>query len=639
MISKRHSITYKLFIPWCIGFLLFSMSLILIDSIGIKVIVNERLKERALDTIEGLTVAIESKVTTPNIIRITNSIGSNKNVAFIAIVRQSNGVVMASNFNSIRGKRIARVLKTEFGQYFPNSADSQNVSFSGNHKDTFKFMKKIYLKLNTNLPAEPLSVYLALDTSYEQHELSVQFNMLIVSLIAIFSAISCWLFFIIRRNILTPLKTFNQHVSQSEILSEHALKTFDVKDELGSLAIAYNQLMDTLEEKSSELTREKELSEAASKAKSEFLAVMTHELRTPLNGIIGCNELVQDTPLNPDQKNLVELSRQPAKQLLAIVNDILDISKIESGKMTLDLVEVDIIETTFGAVESFRLQSEKKNIKLIFENTLASKHRVLIDDTRYRQILVNLLSNAFKFTDEGRITVVLKQDAELSDQLWLEVIDTGIGLTPDQQIHVFDKFTQADSSTTRKYGGTGLGLPICAKLVEMIGGQLQVSSEVGRGSCFYFNLTAKPAIAEAPPADDPDNLDVPIAFTDVKVLIVDDTRFNLVVAERFFEREDVTIELASSGEEALEKCQNTFYHLILMDCLMPDLDGYECSRRLRAMQNDNRSYIVGFTASALTETERECYQAGMDSFVVKPIVRTSVDKVYQHLYRYLVTQK
>ena len=186
---------------------------------------------------------------------------------------------------------------------------------------------------------------------------------------------------------------------------------------------------------------------------------------------------------------------------------------------------------------------------------------MLIDDTRYRQILVNLLSNAFKFTDEGRITIVLKQDADLSDQLWLEVIDTGIGLTPDQQTHVFDKFTQADSSTTRKYGGTGLGLPICAKLVEMIGGQLQVSSEVGRGSCFYFNLTAKPASAEAPASDTSDNLDVPIAFTDVKVLIVDDTRFNLVIAERFFEREDVTIELASSGEEALEKCQNTFYHL------------------------------------------------------------------------------
>ncbi|MGF1743086.1 ATP-binding protein [Vibrio profundum] len=639
MISKRHSITYKLFIPWCIGFLLFSMSLILIDSIGIKVIVNERLKERALDTIEGLTVAIEPKVTTPNIIRITNSIGSNKNVAFIAIVRQSNGMVMASNFNSIRGKYIAHVLKTEFGQYFPNSADSQNISFSGNTQDTFKFMKKIYLKLNTNLPAEPLAVYLALDTSYEQHELSNQFNTLIISLIAIFSSISCWLFFIIRRNILIPLKAFNQHVSQSAILSEHALKTFDVKDELGSLAIAYNQLMNTLEEKSSELTREKELSEAASKAKSEFLAVMTHELRTPLNGIIGCNELVQDTPLNPDQKNLIKLSRQSAKQLLAIVNDILDISKIESGKMTLDLVEVDIIDTTFGAVESFRLQSDKKNIQLTFENTLASKHRVLIDDTRYRQILVNLLSNAFKFTDEGRITVVLKQDRELSDQLWIEVIDTGIGLTADQQKHIFDKFTQADSSTTRKYGGTGLGLPICAKLVEMIGGQLQVSSEVGRGSCFYFNLTAKPASAEAPPADASDNLDIPIAFTDVKVLIVDDTRFNLVVAERFFEREDVTIELASSGEEALEKCQNTFYHLILMDCLMPDIDGYECSRRLRAMQNDNRSYIVGFTASALTETERECYQAGMDSFVVKPIVRTSVDKVYQLLYHYLSTQK
>lgn len=360
MISKRHSITYKLFIPWCIGFLLFSMSSILIDRIGVKVIVDERLKERALDTIEGLTVAIESKVTTPNIIRITNSIGSNKNVAFIAIVRQSNDVVMASNYNSIRGKSISRVLKTEFARYFPNSSGDQNVSFSGNTQDTFKFMKKIYLKLNTNLPAEPLAVYLALDTSYEQHEISNQFNTLIISLIAIFSSISCWLFFIIRRNILTPLKAFNQHVSQSAILSERALKTFDLKDELGSLAIAYNQLMDTLEEKSCELTREKELSEAASKAKSEFLAVMTHELRTPLNGIIGCNELVQDTPLNPDQQNLVELSRQSAKQLLAIVNDILDISKIESGKMTLDLVEVDIIETTFGAVESFRLQSEKK---------------------------------------------------------------------------------------------------------------------------------------------------------------------------------------------------------------------------------------------------------------------------------------
>lgn len=370
--------------------------------------------------------------------------------------------------------------------------------------------------------------------------------------------------------------------------------------------------------------------EAASRAKSEFLANMSHEIRTPMNGIIGMVQLLEDTPLTDEQAELLRTLKNSANFLLGLLNDVLDLSKIESGKMTLEQIPVDLHELVHEAVNLFSGRASEKGLILQAHIDPNASHWVLGDPVRLRQIVANFVSNAIKFTHEGTVTVMLLPSPTYPQGAWIGVQDTGIGIPEENQAMLFEAFTQADTSTTRKYGGTGLGLAISKKLVEMMGGRIGVESEVGVGSMFYIDL---PLPAAQPPHGAPSEptTALPEAFLEGKrILLVEDNEVNRKVATRMLAKLQLQVEIAVNGREAVQKATESAYDLILMDCQMPEMDGYEATRTLR--QRGVPTPIIALTANALEGDREKCLACGMNDYLSKPI---QADKLRQMLAKWL----
>lgn len=363
---------------------------------------------------------------------------------------------------------------------------------------------------------------------------------------------------------------------------------------------------------------------AATRAKSAFLANMSHEVRTPLNGIIGMISLLQETELTDEQRDYLDVVATSGDNLLQIVNEILDFSKIEAGKMELENITFDLRENILGVSRLLARNAETKRLRLI---TDLDNEECLVngDPARIRQIITNLVGNALKFTSQGHVQVKMRQVgcSPTEKRMRFEVSDTGIGIPQDVIPKLFQSFTQADDSTTRKFGGTGLGLAIVKQLVELMGGNIGVVSEVGKGSTFWFEIPFKfnnagMEIKEKDPAPAQSTWKN-LSGTGKKVLLIEDNEINQKVAVQMIEKLGYSIDVVDCGRVGLERMSAIKYDLVLLDCQMPEMDGYDVARIWRAKENDGHLPIVAMTASAGAGERERCLQSGMDDYISKPI--------------------
>lgn len=371
--------------------------------------------------------------------------------------------------------------------------------------------------------------------------------------------------------------------------------------------------------------------EKSAQAKSEFLANMSHEIRTPINGVMGMLELLKQADLNAEHKEKVDIAFNSSKSLLEVVNEVLDYSKIEAGKLTLEQVEFDIINLLTETYHVMQNLAETKGLALTLDTSAIKNRYIKSDPLRFKQILLNLIGNAVKFTEEGTVTVKTEINKKGSiDYLVCSITDTGIGIEKEKLEDVFESFQQADSSTTRNFGGTGLGLSISKRLCQLLNGDIKVTSEEGQGS--KFTITIPIEVVEeiegiSVHESDFGLLSPPAWQNHIKILLVEDNRINQVVAIQVLESFNLTCDVAENGAVALAKLKVSLkidipYTCILMDCQMPTLDGYEATKRIRSGECGDRYTdipIIAMTANAMEGDKEKCLSTGMSDYIAKPI--------------------
>ncbi|WP_374350245.1 ATP-binding protein [Chitinimonas sp.] len=409
-----------------------------------------------------------------------------------------------------------------------------------------------------------------------------------------------------------------------ELLVEITLSPVQLGDAAMLLGVWYDLSLRRLVER--QLLAAKEVAETASLAKSQFLANMSHEIRTPLNAIVGVTELLSQTTLSESQHEWLDIIRFSSVGLVELVGDILDFSRIEAGKLALELRVFDLRAMVANTVELLRFRADEKGLLLNLSMDAAIPRWVEGDEARLRQVLVNLLGNAVKFTAHGSVMLDLRlMQHDGADWVRAEVRDTGIGIEPAKLGTIFDAFSQADDTISRRYGGSGLGLTISRRLIDAMGGALRVESTFGRGSTFSFELPLKPA--DEP--QQPEALAQPALLPSMHILLAEDNLINQRLAVALLEKAGHRVTVAGNGQEAIERFVADRFDLVLMDMQMPEMDGLQATRAIRVLEGERHTPIVAMTANVMPEDRARCFDAGMDDFISKPISMSHLNQVLQ----------
>ncbi|MCJ8329766.1 MAG: response regulator [Lentisphaeria bacterium] len=454
------------------------------------------------------------------------------------------------------------------------------------------------------------------------------------ALISIFVALICCFGIMISLlyiNVINPiiaLTTLIKKVTGGNIDIDAEEIPVSGQGEVRELGFEFRNMVQDIENKQDELANALQGAEDDSKAKGEFLANMSHEIRTPMNGVIGLSELLLERNLGTQEREFVEKINNSGNNLLAIINDILDFSKIDAGKMTIDPVVTNLKEVFSEVRDTLEIHAAEKGLEFAIEFDDNCEKNFILDPVRFRQIVINLAGNALKFTSDGGVKINVRSQHVKDDDynVYVDVIDTGIGMSNTMVNKLFEEYTQADSSTTRRYGGTGLGLTITKKLVELMGGNVTVSCILNVGCNFSFQIPAK--ITDEVVKEKEDVISDKFIFN-YPILLVEDNKINQTVARNMLQNLGAEVELANNGQEAYDMILETEYELIFMDCQMPILDGYKATRKIRKLEEDGDKHriIIAMTANAMKGDKEKCLAAGMDGFSSKPVSKKKICEV------------
>ncbi|MCX7861673.1 MAG: ATP-binding protein [Bacteroidales bacterium] len=550
--------------------------------------------------------------------------------------------------------KVAAIFDTTMNLFakFPENFDFSGCTVIKNlHKDTVIITDTSYLKLKSIIDeSENNKIIGFLLISRNLKDYTKQFSDIVLTNLIIALTLLILAFILttqLQKIISQPILNLSSVVKKITANKDFTLRINKRgNDEVGQLIDGFNQMLDTIELQNKELTLSKDEAIKLAKAKQQFLANMSHEIRTPMNAIIGMINLLLNTPLTPEQKEYLNHIDLSANNLLVIINDILDISKIESGKITFERYRFNINDTIDNIYKMFEPKVVEKGITFIVKKDPCVANFWIGDQVRLNQILINLVGNAVKFTLQGQIMLEItakKTHEEKIWQLFFTVSDTGIGIPIEKQANIFESFTQASSDTTRRFGGTGLGLAISKQLVELQGGKIWFESEPNKGTKFYFFIPYEKA--KAPTLEEiqmkseymlPDCISANF-FTETRILIVEDNKINQFLLKTILNKQNfINVFIVNNGKEAIEFIQQNEINIILLDLHMPEMDGYETTRYIRSHPNSKIANIpiVAVTAAVIQGEKEKCMEAGMNEYISKPF---KADELFNVIIKLLST--
>ncbi len=591
--------------------------------------VEEQVRRRAHSVAESIVNVAESVTYDAQLERVLGGFGADGEVALAIVVGGEPRRVLASSRRPWSG-RLLEELPPDLVPAGVANAVYQNEAYTGFDADKsgYAYTKPIFLgRPGSEDGAMEGNVLLQLDTLPLRAQLRRSGLLLLGGLFVILTGVTGLGYVLLRRHVLKPLESLAHAIKRAGSVGEaaDAAGALAPRDEIGVLAGNLQKALLLAEEAKGQAEDLARAAEAASRAKADFLATMSHELRTPMNGVLGFCDLLARGPLRPDQKRHVSAIQGSGQMLLSLINDILDFSKIEAGRMTLQPVTFELTGVIREVADLFLVRAQEKGLALGFDGEPPSALTLYHDGIRVRQVLFNLIGNAVKFTEHGSIRVRVRTDAAF---VRVEVVDTGIGISPSQTPHLFQRFSQADASTTRRYGGTGLGLAISRCLVELMGGDIGVQSELGRGATFWFTLplTVAPVSVAAP-------VPSPAAATSTprRVLLADDNRTSALLAGASLTKLGCAVETASSFDEAVGKLSGARFGLVLLDQHLPGHgDLQEAVTRVRTHCPSPARVVVMSDRAEAAWSPRD--QPGdPDGFLAKPLSHASLAAVVESL--------